>query len=349
VPLASGVALLPTGAALSASYLCGRRVFVRRLAGLFVVALVVLTGCAGGEGVPGSRASSPAISARAANGLPAGVPNRFVAVTVHHRGLGVFATSSGRLLRWLPHTRRATPLALSHDRRSLYLSDETNGNARRCTRRVDLRTGRSRRLGFCATGLAVSADGRMLAYTWLGRDGLSVWLTIRDRVSHRHRRVLVDRNCGGCNNGVDGASLSWSPSDRRLAVSVSYTAAINTLQLLSTWRGTLAHARIIAGCDGDRRSCKEPGFDRKGRLLFTDDGPNRVSEDRWNGHTRTVLYQLPLDRYGFDVLVDPAGNALLWQTSNANGRQQTTDIWINGAVHEIYRNSISRRIDPQIW
>jgi hypothetical protein len=144
--------------------------------------------------------------------------------------------------------------------------------------------------------------------------------------------------------------LSWSPSGNRLAVSVGYTAAINTLQVLPAWRGTLADAPIIAGCNGDQRSCQQPGYDQKGRLLFTQNGPSGVSEDRWNGHKLAVLYRLTAHRYGFDpVLIDPAGTDLLWQTTNAHGRQATTDIWSDGTVHQIYGNTISRRIDPQIW
>jgi hypothetical protein len=63
-----------------------------------------------------------------------------------------------------------------------------------------------------------------------------------------------------------------------------------------------------------------------------------------------VLYRLPAHRYGFDpVLIDPTGTALLWQTSNARDRQATTDIWVHGTVHKIYGNTLSRRIQPEIW
>jgi hypothetical protein len=220
---------------------------------------------------PGRSAAASIALRGHGRALLSGVPSQLVGEPRSPSGpIGLYATATGSLIRAFPGTGNDEVLGLSGDGRTLYLSDFTG--SRKCSRAVSLRSGRSRRLSFCATGLAVSPDDRMLAYTSLSHRGRVVTLVIRDTVTDRHRSVVIASNILHCGNCLTGAALAWSPDDHHIAVSVPYTASIESLSVMNAWHGGLAAAPTVARCDGEHRSCSSPGYDTDGRLLFTNSG-----------------------------------------------------------------------------
>jgi hypothetical protein len=324
-----------------------RRWPVRFAVAPIVLSCVLMTGCGGGRQI----ALSSRQSVNAAASLPAGVPRTFVgADNAPGATVGLFATSTGQLIRQLTTDSNAGPVALSGDGRSVYISNQRQLR-RPCTERVRLATGRAHRLAFCATGLAVSPDNRMLAYTAESANGLTVKLFIRDRQTGRHRSLVLDRLCKGCNNGVDGAGLSWSPNDRYLAVSIAYTASIQDLHVLPAWHGTLRSAREVAQCDGEKAICMNQSYAPNGGLIYTQIGPRHqiVREVSWSGRHLTVLHRFTGSQADvIPVVVDSAGTAFLWHTVDEHGPQHTY-LWVNDRVHALHRSVRTEDVLPELW
>jgi hypothetical protein len=325
----------------------------RRLLGPALVLAVALTGCAGPDVASSSRLSTPlVVSVGAAQHLPKGVPGTFVGLSNGRRStVGLYSSATGRRIRGLSHTTDDQVLALGDHGKALFLSDGDADQRRPCTRRVSLVSGASHALPICATGLAISSDGRMLAYTAVAHNGLTIALVIRDRATGRHRSVVLYRNCKGCNNAVEGAALAWAPDDRHLAVSIGYTAAIQSLQVLGAWHGTIAKTPATERCNGEHTACEDPAYDSSGRLIFTRFGPQfgEVAEVRLSGHKLRTLHRFSAHRYFGNPVVDSAGNAFIWQNRTKQGRPAGTYVWVRGHVHLLLGAVRSRAVLPLLW
>jgi hypothetical protein len=295
-----------------------------------------------------NRTSSETPPERVVRHLPAGVPSTFIGGRVGNIGVGLYSTATGRLIRMLSRSQNDIALALSSDGRAVYVSNSRRVTGR-CTRKVPVTSGPARAAGFCAANLAVSRDGQMLAYTTV--DGLTVSLVVRNRATGWHRRLLIYRNCRGCNNGVGGAELAWSPDDRHLVISIAATAAIQSLQRLNVYTGRVWAAPVVAQCNGNTTTCDTPAYDSRGRLLFTRvDRHGQLLEVRWARQHLTVLHRFSTHRYGFEpIVVDSAGNAFMWQSTNAHNRGRRTDVWVDGQVHELYASKLSASLIPDLW
>jgi hypothetical protein len=304
----------------------------------------------GGLAHPAGKVAPPDALRVHGRTLPSGVPRRFVGQAQSvAASFGVYETATGQRVAAIGRASHDDPLALSGDGRSMFVSGP-KGPHGHCTSRVNLATGRLHRLAFCATGLAVSSDGRMIAYTTLSRNDLTVRLVIRSRATGRHRTLLLYRNCKGCNNAITGAELAWAPDDDHLAISIAYTESIQTLQVMRPWRGSVTHAPFVMRCNGIGRTCERPAYDRQGRLLFTRFGPDfRFCEVRRSGHRVTALRCFS-NLAGFDLfVVDSSGNAFMWQASDSHGRHARTDLWTRGHTYRLFGDTRSRAVIPILW
>jgi hypothetical protein len=64
----------------------------------------------------------------------------------------------------------------------------------------------------------------------------------------------------------------------------------------------------------------------------------------------TVLQRFAPNRYGITpVVVDAAGTAFLWQTSDVHGHHQQTQLWVNGHVTRLYGARKTHAISPDFW
>lgn len=311
--------------------------------GLLVASLL---GC---SAAPSGPLRKPVVTAAPTPPLLRGAPGQLVEDLASGKGVGIFDAETGRLLRSVVTARPSYLMTVSHGGRYAYMSDATPPSGAPCVARLNLDTGEERQLGICATDLAVSADGRMLAYTEVGgRHGLRTSLVIKDRRTGRHRRTLLAQNCKGCNNGIFGADLSWSPDDRHLAVAVYATAAIVSLQVLPAWRGSVATAPSVLGCRRVDPSCRRPVFDDSGALIFVRQGRRLgLSVVRLVHGILTRLYAFAPRRYGDDPLIDPRTDAFIWQDTDARGRDRRTHLWFGGVVRQL--SAFHAALPDAVW
>jgi dipeptidyl aminopeptidase/acylaminoacyl peptidase len=134
--------------------------------------------------------------------------------------------------------------------------------------RVSVAGGRPRPTDLRTTSLAISPDGRMVAYTSSRRCGRTIWVVVRDRKDGSTRRILLAHNVPTSNNPIETAQLSWAPDDRHLAIAVAPAVAINALYVVNARTADTLPATTIPSCGGRTDECLDPAFDHSGRLTF---------------------------------------------------------------------------------
>ena len=291
-----------------------------------LIAAAVLAGGCGSAPAP----SSPAISAVPPSTGDSAYPAAFVASASGRsgsaRGLAVFSSSDGRLLRWLVRgASLPTPIAVSPTGAWVYYY-YTAAPPPRCPRtgfvepilwRVRVTGGRPQRARIHTSDLAFSPDGRMMAYTSTRRCGQTLLIVVRDRRTRMTRQIIAARNVLPGNGPIFGAQLSWAPDDVHLAVAVEPAAAINTLLVINARRTTnITRVPPIPPCAVPHVGCLDPGFDVRGRLTFLNwvEEPSRSAEwiARWQNGLTTRPFQLGrVLSFNAAIAIDRTGNAIL--------------------------------------
>ncbi len=318
--------------------------------------------------------SQPAVPrSRALRGTRAGggYPAAFVAAVARSfrpgpRGLAVFSSSDGRLLRWLVRSAPGpVPVSVSPDGRWLYYYNQDAPAPGRCPdtgfagpvlRKVPTAGGRSRRAGLRTPGIAFSPDGRMVAYTVSSRCGRLVRIVVRNRRTGSTRRILLARNDLRGSNQIGTAQLSWAPDDTHLAVAAAPAAAINGLSVINALRArTVPFARrsVPSPCARGNDECLDPAFDVHGRLTFVK-WLNTIRRSgewvmRWHDGRAHRLFRLPGQQIGGDVsiAVNRTGNAVLLENSGA--RRPEIWRWNHGHLSLILRSVPPRVVWNPLW
>jgi hypothetical protein len=307
------------------------------------------------------------VSSRLAPGR-GGYPAAFVAAVsggsgMTRRGLAVFSSGDGHIVRWLVRSARdLLPAAVSPDNRWVYYFNQAALAPGRCPRnrftepamwRVPARGGPARRSGIRTTSIAFSPDGRMVAYISTRRCGSTVWIIVHDQRAGTTRRILLARNARTSNNPIFSAQLSWAPDDTRLAVAVAPAAAINALYVLNTRRAVRLPAHAIRPCDGPVDECLDPAFDVRGRLTFLKwrNLNSRIPEwvVRWQKDSAIRLIRLSRNQSAgvtASIAVDRVGNAILL----AGGlRQREIWRWSGDRIALILGGSRRQVVTSPLW
>jgi hypothetical protein len=293
-------------------------------AALGVGLTAVLTPAAAGT-PPVAAAANPVVShpLTAGHAVAAGQleGRRFVASYGSFRcpNIGVFSAPTGRLIRVLRRHDVAGLLAVSPSGRSLsYVNDpvsrQTPAACRRTARRdgtgtvlrVPLSGGRPVDTGRNASVMAVSPDGRMVA--WVTGE-VVVRLHVRNRVTGRTRRLLIADNHGiGNPTSVEG--LAWAPGGTRLAISLAATSVITWIHVMNPWT-TPQDPNTEREALGCHTSCSAPTYSPAGHLMFMRtirSGLAAQLRENSRGRSRVVRR---VDRAVEGAEIDPSGAALL--------------------------------------
>jgi hypothetical protein len=242
-----------------------RRVRWVTLVFTLVLAATAVTGC-GGSG--GSHTTSATTSA----GGPS-YPSSFVAVSRAKAspGVTVYSSSTGRPVRHLTDGDRDIDPMLAQDGRTVFFVRVPKQVCPVQLYRVPATGGAATRLataGFPGGPVAVSADGRMLAYTGTPPGTCRLthpnnWLVLRNLQTgqvHRIRSLVW--------------GVAWAPGDRTLAVVVpDRSTGRGEIRLISDpFHATPAQVKAAPSIPcPDSRACAEtsPSFDGAGTLSFT--------------------------------------------------------------------------------
>jgi WD40 repeat protein len=242
-------------------------VSARRPLGVLALVAVaaVVAGCGGAGRAHTTRAATSASASR--------YPSSFVAVSRSSSapGVTVYSSSTGRRLRRLTDGPRDIDPMLADGGRSVFFVRVPSKVCPVQLYRIPSTGGRATRLttaGFPGGPVAVSQDGRVLAYTGThpGTCRLTSpnsWLELRDLQTGRVHRIhfLV-------------WGVAWSPDDRTLAIVVpNRSTGRGEIRLISDpFRATPAQlsAAPAIPCP-DSRACGEtsPSFDAGGTLSYT--------------------------------------------------------------------------------
>jgi hypothetical protein len=255
-----------------------RRLRRTSLALLVVAAAIAVTACGGSShahttaahSTPAPTTSSPATSTVAAG---PSYPSSFVAVSRSKAtpGVTIFSSATGHPERRLTDTDRDIDPMLAEHGRAVFFVHVPTKVCPVMLDRVSVSGGSARQLttaGFPGGPVAVSSDGRMLAYTGTPPGTCRLthannWLVLRNLQTGQVHRIhyLV-------------WGVAWAPGDHTLAVVVPDAAnGRGEIRLISdpfsATPAQLAHAPSIP-CP-DRRLCAEtsPSFDSAGTLSFT--------------------------------------------------------------------------------
>ena len=216
----------------------------------------------------------------------AAVPATFVAVSgeAGTPGLTVYSSATGRALRRLTRGDRDGQPMLSADRRWVYFVGPGRSGA--CDWqlwRLPLagggRPGRLASAGDPGADVAVSRDGRLLAYTAPppgpcgARAGNTAVEVVDLRTARRHR--------------IDGevTGLAWAPNGTLAVVTPVAPTAAGRIRLISDpFRARGVAAGVALGCP-TRLACdaQSPSFDGHGDLFYMAVIPPRAGNSCWFG------------------------------------------------------------------
>jgi hypothetical protein len=260
---------------------------------------------------PGPFVTEPAVSP----GQAADIPDTIVALDHGNFGVEgderivVIETSTGRLLRVLAKgTTGAEPisfgpsLALTPDGRTVYFEQLTSGSHCAAGRIMTVPlTGGTPRLVVEGTAVAISPNGRMLAYVAMGQtkpDCTRPDLVVRDLNSGRERRwrwAAEDPNDPYQQRGAQ--KLAWAPNGRHLAFERNVGDPMEQVWVLDTTRGTTLLDAInvtpdrkvwssptyiaagLAVIEGIRSIHDPEGV--SGRIILVDPSDGRVLRQLW--------------------------------------------------------------------
>jgi hypothetical protein len=261
------------------------------------------------------------------------------------QGLALFSSSTGKLVRWLLHSKAGpTPVAVSPGGKWLYYYNQAALARSRCRAnafsepwlwRVPVRGGPPHWAGIRSTSIAISPDGRMVA--WVSARGCrrTLRITVWNRETGAIRRILLASNRRGSRNPVFGAQLSWAPDDTHLAVALAPDSGSNTLAVIDARQArSVAGARSIGPCAGRYVGCLDPAFDVRGRLSFLRwlEKGETLNEwvMRWRDGTATRLWRLNGSQSAGlgSIAVDRSGDAVLLESYS-----QYPEIWRLAAGH----------------
>jgi hypothetical protein len=284
------------------------------------VALLPAGALPAGAAFTEATATPPVTASNAAAANPL-AGRRFVASygSFQCPNIGLFAAATGHLVRVLRRHDDAELLTVSPTGKSLlYVNDpvfkQTPAACRATARRdgtgtvlrIPLSGGRPVDTGRHASVLALSPDGRMVA--WVTGEQL-VRLHVRNRVTGRTRRFLIADN-HGIGNPTAVLGLAWAPSGKRLAISLGDTAVINWIHVMDPW--TVARGgNTDSGVRGCHTTCSAPAYSPAGHLMFLRQVRSGLAAQlRENVGGRSRVTQR-VDRPVDTADIDPSGAALV--------------------------------------
>jgi hypothetical protein len=250
-------------------------------------------------------------------------PAAFVAQIEHGPGdhrIAVVASSSGRILRWVPGQAASGVLVIRPDLGAMYLPDDQLRATNPCGTswtRVDLESG-ARRPAFGGQGgvtfPALSADGRYLAFFHGSPTGGSrscrQELVVRDLATGRQRSWTVPDQ-----GTYTLADLQWSPDSTRLAYLMWWDSPSKGGLYVLALEGTssVTQGRLLPPPGGDNCNLTFPRFrPGTGRLLALQQacGNQLVDFDVRTGKALATT-PIPLSAQLADVAVDRSGQHVI--------------------------------------
>ena len=268
---------------------------------------------ASGSGQSASRSGQGGITPAQTRAYPA----TFVARSTDTRapGIAVFSTHTGQRLRRLTDSPRDIDPLLTRDRRWVYFVRVPADPCPVQLERVPATGGAVQRLapaGYPGGPVAISPDGRMLAYT-------STRLGCRLDAA-ANTLVLVDLSTGQVHRiAAITWGIAWSPDDRTLAVvSPNLSTGRSVIKLVSqpmrADSAELRAARSIPCPTADPCSTTSPTFDAQGAVFYTAMISHEPGDRCWLRRCQDWSYALVSD-HGGDIRVlstqRPTGDAVL--------------------------------------
>jgi hypothetical protein len=271
-----------------------------------IAVAVAVAGCGGS----GHRSTTPTRTAT--------YPATFVARSTDPKapGIAIFSAHSGQRLRRLTDNARDIDPMLTRDRGWVYFVRVAQDPCPVQLERVPTTGGATQRLapaGYPGGPVAISQDGRMLAYvsTGPGRCRLA---------ASADTLVLVDLATGQIHR-ITGFfwGMAWSPDDRTLAVAAPDPATgRSVIKLVGSPMSadpTQVRAAPAISCPtADPCAATSPTFDAQGALFYTAMISHEPGDRCWLSPCHDWTYALVSDRSGRTRLLStqrPSGDAVL--------------------------------------